>query len=148
MNERLVVTAAFLAVALAGCASTYTVNVDATPPGATLSWQGGATIGRAPQSINFNPDPAYMNGNCLRALGLTATWTSGATAHSDPVLHLCNGPTQYFLKLDRPANAPGLATDLRVAEMLLAQRIQQEQAAMESLGEAAEEIGKAIGGAL
>lgn len=116
-----------------------------------LAFQDGTAIGEAPITLTFNPDPAYMSGNCLRAMGVTAIWTSGAQAHSDPVLLLC-GSTPQMLHLNRPADAPGMAVDLRVAEMRVTERISQEelrlrreQMLLPHQMEAAKEIGAAIG---
>lgn len=135
---------AVFAIALAGCAS-YSVNVASSPDGATLWWQNGAQIGATPQTLSFEHDPKYVNGNCFQVHGVTAVWTSGATRHSLSPLRLCNGPGDYYLRLDRPGDAPGLQTDLRIAEMRARQRALQEQQALEAWGEAAGALGYVLG---
>ena len=76
---------------------------------------------------------------------MTATWMSGATSQSERVLKLCNGPGQYHLRLNRPANAPGLGADLRVAMMKERHKMEKELIATEQAMEAAETMGDALG---
>ena len=132
------------AVVLSGC-SAYNLNVTTIPDGATLYWQQGGQIGAAPQLLNFEANPAYMNGNCFQVQGVTAAWTSGAKAQSSQVILLCNGPGDYHVTLERPANAPGLDADLRVAVMMMQHRIAQEQLVNQYMMEASSDLGEALG---
>ena len=152
MSHRTIAFVLMLA-ALAGCASTYTLTVTAAPDGAMLAFQNGTAIGQAPITLTYNADPTYMSGNCFRVMGVTATWTSGAQAHSDSILPICGGNAAHrMVHLNRPANAPGMGVDLRVAEMRLAERLsgeerklRREQMLLPHQMEAAKEIGEAIG---
>ncbi|MFZ9650035.1 MAG: hypothetical protein ACO29C_08085, partial [Fluviibacter sp.] len=62
--------------------------------------------------------------------GFTAQWASGAEASSPDSTPLCNGlDSDYTVNIARPANAPGLDKDLKVAnqrENVLAQQAQAQ----------------------
>ncbi len=135
--QRLPLVAVFAAFLVSGC-STYAVQVTAVPDGATISWQNGGRIDESPTTIHYSSNARFMSGRCLRAQGITATWTSGAQAHSRPILMLCQGKTTYHLQLNRPPDAPGLSVDLRVAEIKTRQK-------MIALQEAREEFAKGLG---
>ena len=138
-NAILAATAAF---AVGGCASAYTLNVTASPDGATIS-QNGRVLGQAPLAVSFDADPNYQQGGCLRAQGVKATWTSGASASSTPVIRLCH-PVSH-VHLERPVDAPGLNTDLRIAELRAEQKMIQQERLIEEAGKTAEALGALIG---
>ena len=119
-------------MALSGCAGSLTVN--SVPQGALISSNKQA-LGQAPLVITLTKDsargfPQATNG-CYMAPGFTAQWASGAEAASPESTPLCNGlDADYTVNIARPANAPGLDKDLKVAnerENVLAQQ-QQAQA--------------------
>ena len=119
-------------MALSGCAGSLTVN--SVPQGALISSNKQA-LGQAPLVITLTKDsargfPQATNG-CYMAPGFTAQWASGAEAASPESTPLCNGlDSDYVVNIARPANAPGLDKDLKVAnerENVLAQQ-QQAQA--------------------
>ena len=127
MSQKTIAFVLMLA-ALAGCASTYTLTVTAAPEGAMLAFQDGNAIGEAPVTLTYNADPTYMSGSCFRVMGVTATWTSGAQSRSAPVLPICgSGAAHRMVHLNRPADAPGMDVDLKVAEMRLAERLSEEE---------------------
>ena len=131
-----------------GCASAYTVNVTASPAGATISQSDGSVVGQAPVTLNYNADPQFMSGGCFRAMGLTATWTSGARAQTDSVLRLCQQGHVYNVHLERPANVPGLQADLQVALMRERAKLEKERIAAEMAPETAKALGEALGALL
>ncbi len=118
-------------VALSGCAGSLTVN--SVPQGALISSNKQA-LGQAPLVITLTKDsargfPQASNG-CYMAPGFTAQWASGAEAASPDSTPLCNGlDSDYTVNIARPANAPGLDKDLKVAnqrENVLAQQAQAQ----------------------
>ncbi|MEN9902852.1 MAG: hypothetical protein RL651_1516 [Pseudomonadota bacterium] len=118
-------------VALSGCAGSLTVN--SVPQGALISSNKQA-LGQAPLVITLTKDsargfPLGANG-CYMAPGFTAQWASGAEASSPENTALCDGiDADYTVNLARPANAPGLDKDLKVAnerENVLAQQAQAQ----------------------
>lgn len=98
-----------------------------------------------------------MSNGCLLAQGVIATWTSGARAETASTLRLCNGPaTQYQFHVERPKDVPGLNVDLRVAAMVIQQRLEvatlrekqrivQEQEALKAWADAAGALGYLLG---
>ena len=118
-------------VVLSGCAGSLTVN--SVPQGALISSNKQA-LGQAPLVITLTKDsargfPQAANG-CYIAPGFTAQWASGAEAASPESTPLCNGlDSDYTVNIARPANAPGLDKDLKVAnqrENVLAQQAQAQ----------------------
>ena len=120
-----------MASMLAGCAGSLTVN--SVPQGALISSNKQA-IGQSPLVITLTKDstkgfPQTANG-CYMAPGFIAQWASGAEAASPESTILCNGlDSDYTVTISRPANAPGLDKDLKVAnerEQVLAQQAQAQ----------------------
>ena len=121
----------FMTFALVGCAGSLTVN--SVPQGALISSNKQA-LGQAPLVITLTKDsargfPLAANG-CYMAPGFKAQWASGAEAASPDATPLCNGlDSDYTVTISRPANAPGLDKDLKVAnqrENVLAQQAQAQ----------------------
>ena len=135
----------FSTLYLIGCASAYSVNVTASPAGAVISYHNGQVVGEAPVTLNYNADPNYMSGGCLRAAGVTATWTSGAQAKSAAIIRLCQQGMVHHVRLNRPHDAPGLDVDLRIAALRAEQKMIQQQALIEEAGKTAGALGALIG---
>jgi hypothetical protein len=121
----------FLIVALlSGCAGSLTIN--SVPQGALISTNKQA-LGQAPLVITLTKDSArgfpQAASGCYMAPGFTAQWASGAEAASPDSTPLCNGlDADYTVTIARPANAPGLDKDLKVANQREAVLAQQAQA--------------------
>ena len=120
-----------LAGLLAGCGGSLTVN--SVPQGALISSNKQA-LGQSPLVITLTKDaardfPQAANG-CYMTPGFTAQWASGAEAASPENTLLCNGlGSDYTVNIARPAHAPGLDKDLKVAnerEQVLAQQAQAQ----------------------
>ena len=110
-----------------------------------ISQQGGTSVGYAPVVVQYAADPAYIRNGCLHVTGLLATWASGAQSESESVLTLCGAGYDYTFHFNRPADAPGLAGDLRIAEMRLAHRLETERVNQAQAMESAKVLGEAIG---
>ena len=137
-----IVVAAFLS--LCAC-STYNLDVMTIPEGATVSWQQGGHIGQAPTSLSFQPDTKYMNNGCFQVQGVSAIWASGAKTNSESVIRLCSGARDYTLMLERQADAPGLEADLRVALLILQNRMTLQQIQEHYRMQGYEALGQGIG---
>ena len=94
-------------LALAGCASGPGVAVltyETEPAGATL-YEGGQSIGVAPQERRYAGDPQT---GAVKTPEVTAVWPSGAKTTFWTNLHVGD---DRITTLNRPANAPNLALD-------------------------------------
>ena len=132
---------------ISGCASpVYYLSISTYPEGAKLSYQGSnQAIGTAPTVLTYPVDARYMSNGCYKAAGFAATWMSGAKAASEPVVLLCHGVgTQHSLILQRPASIPGLDGDMRIAELHLKHRLEQERRQQEQMLKSFEVLGKGL----
>lgn len=135
----------------AGC-SGYAIRIDTVPDGATIAWQGSgaqepdsafAVYRPRPFTVYLpKPETGDVIDGCYVIKGLMATWESGAESRSDPVMRLCDGPTTYYLRLERPEDEPGLESDLEVQERLWAARAKHRAEEEEALREEAAEAAK------
>jgi len=119
-----------MCIALAGCAGSITIN--SVPQGALIS-SGQQALGAAPYVITIDKSSANLYpksaDGCYVAPGFTAQWASGAEAASPASTPLCQGlDSDYTVTIRRPANAPGLDKDLKVANQREAVLAQQAQA--------------------
>lgn len=130
-----------MVITLVGCAGSLTVN--SIPQGALISSNQQA-LGESPVVIELTKDSvrgfAQNAAGCYLAPGFTAQWASGATASAPDGTPLCQGLNgDYSINIPRPANAPGLNKDLKVAnqrENVLAQ--QQQAQAINNVADAIE----------
>ena len=106
-------------VSLSGCASKMSVTYYSDPSGATL-YIDGQSYGRTPQTVYYDvPQDEVENGVALTE-NLKVVWPSGAKAEA-PHLEYRLPPLsnllypKYHYTFIRPANAPGLQTDMRFA---------------------------------
>ena len=108
MLPRLLAPAAVLfLLALAGCASgpgVALLTYETEPAGATL-YEGGQSIGVAPQERRYAGDPQT---GAVKTPEVTAVWPSGAKTTFWTNLHVGD---DRITTLTRPANAPNLAMD-------------------------------------
>ncbi len=75
-------------------------------------------------------DERYVVDGCLRTKGVTAKWVSGAQTSSPNVITLCSKSGEFTYNLSRPADAPGLESDMRFAQEVERTRIMKKQAAI------------------
>lgn len=129
-SHSLVAVSLSLVALLTACGGSITVN--SVPQGALISSNKQA-LGLAPYVIQIDSSAASLypktaNG-CFRAPEFAAQWASGAEADSPESTALCNGlDSDYTVTIRRPANAPGLDKDLKVANQREAVLAQQAQA--------------------
>ncbi|MYJ75574.1 MAG: hypothetical protein F4089_10965, partial [Gammaproteobacteria bacterium] len=124
---------------LSGCI--YTVNYTTEPAGAILTYQDGDPIGMTPVSRDYREDSRYMDDEgCMLVYGVTATWASGARASTGRTIRLCKGIGDYRVHLVRPADAPGLETDIRVATMLTDAAARRKKEAEDELAESLDDL--------
>lgn len=107
------ILAIFAVLAVSGCASTLEVTYYSEPPGALL-YQGDRSFGYTPVVLSYRPTDEQKREGVMTLRGTSVRWASGATA-TIPMFRvdLANGMNQQFT-FQRPADAPGLAKDIRI----------------------------------
>ena len=115
---------------LVGCASDTRLTIYTQPEGAYVVTKSGKTAGVAPLVLYYDvTDSAPVDKQgCLVVQGVTAQWASGAKVKQDSFKLCGNKGDAFSVTLNRPQDAPDLATDLDVAMKLKTQRILAEQA--------------------
>ncbi len=108
------------ALFLTGCTTTVTVTSD--PEGAMITNRAGTVkYGYAPVEVNFDKDVLEQSIDptdpmrCAKVQGFTARWPSGAEAHSENPLPVCDLRYGETVALKRPQGVEGEEIDLRWA---------------------------------
>lgn len=101
---------------LTGCTTMvdYTSDIE----GASVTTVGGIHYGQTPVRISYDDDELDRTRDgygCARLPGVVYTWTSGATAASPNPIVLCDDRSAYQVHVARPADAPDIEKDLKLA---------------------------------
>ena len=101
------------------CETAYKINYVTEPRGGYVTYtRTGDAVGIAPKIVNYGNNASYKSGGCYQVAPVTATWASGASVSHTQNTKLCGGVRTYTVTLSRPANYPGLQTDLQLAIQL------------------------------
>lgn len=124
------VFAALFGLLVTGCVTTQQapgLTIYSNPIGATITENTGSAIPQtAPATYQYNRGEQ----SCLRVIGFTATWPSGASANTGNI-DLCGAYADYQFVINRPQEAPNLHIDTQYAASLqLNQQMRDQQAAM------------------
>lgn len=151
--KAIVIAVAAVAALLTGCATNQmSVTYYSDPPGATITQADGRSFGRAPVTLTYPLSEDDKKRGSKTLSGVTAQWVSGARlSYPNVNANLAAHGTNQSLIFKRPADAPGLSTDMNYAlelEKLSEMRRQtaaQEDAAYEArrAARAAEDSAKA-----
>lgn len=116
------VTTCTLAV-LSGCANVLTVVYDSDPPGA-LIYEGAKLMGPAPFAAEYAITEEVRKRGRISVVGASAQWASGARVTlATQTIDLSDTPSRWiYYPFPRPASAPGLDLDMKVAREVVQAR--------------------------
>lgn len=136
---------AISALLLTACATVQDVTYASDPPGA-LIMQGGGSPMLAPAWLRYTFDP--QGPDCITLAPVQAVWASGATVtESARICPHGRMGQNWSYTLRRPADAPGLQTDLAAArDALVAEEMRELRRAANDAALAAA-LSNAIGAA-
>jgi hypothetical protein len=128
---RLICSAILLATAVvvSGCANQLDMSYSCSPDGPSLSQTNGQSLGECPTNVQYPITQEDRARGYAVLQGVTAKWTSGATASiSNITAYLRNGTSQTF-HFERPTDAPNAAVDLQYATVFDRKRREQQTVA-------------------
>jgi hypothetical protein len=128
-----IVSLLLISFLLTGCAAKQlSVTYNSDPSGATVLAHDGRNWGRTPTTLYYTLTDEEIKRGKTSVQGVSVKWASGATASVKELTNdLTTGLNKSF-SFKRPANVPGLDTDMRFAlELERLELVRRQTAAIE-----------------
>jgi len=112
---------ALVACLVGGCTTQLEMQINTIPQGAKISSMVGQTASYSPTIWHYPiVQKSIDDSGCHHVVGYDVEWKSGAKTQSRNPIVLCGNTGSWQITIERPANYPGLETDLLVERAVLA----------------------------